>query len=74
MAAKNWQKEFQKQYLIQQNEKPTEQNIKEFGLDLTYSELLKETDTAWIIYHNEGNSAINIVYKNNRFMESLEIT
>lgn len=68
-----WQKEFQKQYLLQQNEKPTKQNIKEFGLDLEYSELLKETDNAWIVYHNEGNPTINIIYKNGRFMESLEI-
>ncbi len=70
---KKWQNEFQKQYLLQQNEKPTEQNIKEFGLDMDYSELLKETKTAFIIYHNEGNPTINIIYKNGRFMESLEI-
>ena len=49
------------------------QNIKEFGLDMNCSELLKETDNAWIVYHNEGNPTINIIYKNGRFMESLEI-
>jgi hypothetical protein len=68
-----WQNEFQRQYLLQQNEYPTKQNIKEYGLDMDYSELLKETKTAFIIYHNEGNPTINIIYKNGRFMESLEI-
>lgn len=70
---KKWQLEFQKQYLLQQNEYPTKQNIKEFGLDMNYSELLKETETAFIVYHNEGNPTINIIYKNGRSMESLEI-
>lgn len=70
---KKWQKEFQRQYLLQQNEYPTKQNIKEYGLDLEYSELLKETDNAWIVYHNEGNPTINIIYKNWRPMENIEI-
>lgn len=74
---KKWQKAFQQQYLLQIDEEPTDKNIKEFGLDLEYSELLKETDNCWVIYHNEGNPVINVVYKTNfptdRFMESIEI-
>jgi hypothetical protein len=71
-----WVIEFQKAHLKQMNEKPTLENIEDMGLDDRSMQLLANLDNAYLILYNEGQGLggfLNIVFKDGRAMETIEI-
>lgn len=67
---------FNIEHVLSMGEKPTAENLKEYGLDSTSMELLADLPQAWIVKYHEGGlspSFINVVFKDKRNMETIEL-
>ena len=78
MSQPKFKTALQTAYLKQQNLELTQENIEDCGLQWDGMELLKETDTAYIIHYTANESMfmaefLNVVFKNSGEMETIDL-